>query len=188
MSDTYEFRKLTKQELINYYKWYTDIMSERLKILSDTVKSSKGYENWNPDYSSESLEVLGDWFYENAAIRKATKEENDEIYAGMSVKFKDAIELDDWDLTDKTFSLAFDIGMYFANVILKNYPQKIKLIHYIKCGKTNAYYGQPVLEGFGKTVLSPSVIAEVIARHFAEKTKTGGGLKKLYAIWTENIE
>ena len=75
-----------------------------------TVKTTKGYENWEADYSPESLKMLGKWFEENVETEKLSEEE----YKEKRATVPDYIEIQDWDITIKTRSLAVGIGIYFG--------------------------------------------------------------------------
>jgi hypothetical protein len=65
------------------------------------------------------------------------------------------------ELTHRTFSLAMDIGMYFSQVLMKNYPS---LKWEQPLGKKRfADYGQPCLVGFGPVSPNPVRIGHVFA-------------------------
>jgi len=177
---------MSKEDLIKYYTWYLDIMPERLNILVNVVKASKGYENWKPDYSPESLEKLGQWFYENVENRKRTDEEKVEIYNRAPDWFR-SVQIQDTELTNKTFSLAIDIGMYLANVFLKN-NNSLKWEHFTNGKKIDIDYGQPVLIGFGSDTFNPTHITITLAYGIARKNKTGNRLKELYETWIKFIK
>ncbi|OHD72646.1 MAG: hypothetical protein A2355_15975 [Spirochaetes bacterium RIFOXYB1_FULL_32_8] len=180
------FKEMSKEDLKKYYKWYLDIMPKRLNLLIDVVKSFKDYESWKSDYSPESLEKLGQWFYENVETRKRTGEEKDDIYSKSPDWFK-TVEIQDWELTNKTFSLSIDIGMYLANVFLKN-NYSLKWDHFTKGKKIDIDYGQPVLIGFGSDTFNPTHISITLAYGLARKNKTGNRLKELYDTWIKFIK
>jgi hypothetical protein len=74
-----------------------------------------------------------------------------------------------------------DIGMYFAEVVLKNlsgtsWAQPLK-------SKNFADYGQPVLMGFGEVPLNPVQIAVTLAYGIARKRKGANRLRELYDVW-----
>jgi hypothetical protein len=82
------------------------------------VKSSPLFENWQPDFTPRSLDALGNWFATQIETRPRTREEIAEFDA--QVPFP--IERSAVELTNRTFSLAMDIGMYLAQVFLRNHP------------------------------------------------------------------
>jgi hypothetical protein len=81
--------------------------------------------------------------------RKKTADEIEETRSKLTFP----IDIPKEELTNKSFSLAMDIGMYFGQVVLKNLPgtrwdQPLR-------NKKFADYGQPVILGFGKVPLNP---------------------------------
>jgi hypothetical protein len=113
---TLVFHEMSKKELRDYRQWFLGAIPERIKILSEAVKSTSGFENWEPDTTPESLEPLGEWFFAQVETRRRTKAEIDSVFAGSSF----GIEVPDWELSNKTFSLAIDIGMYLGQVLVRN--------------------------------------------------------------------
>ena len=181
----FDFQKMTKKELKDYYNWYLEILPERLSVLIKAVNSTKGYEDWKPDYSPESLDNLGQWFFNHVEIRKSTKKEIDDIYNNAPEWFQN-VEIQDWDLTNRTFSLAIDIGMYLSQVFLRTYPQ-LKWNHYITGRKNDIDYGQPVLIKFSCDTFNPTQISVTLAYGFGDKTQTGNRLRELFDIWVKYI-
>ena len=93
------------------------------------------------------------------------------------------IDVPNVELTNKTFSLAMDIGMYFGQVILKSLPgtrwgQPLR-------NPNSADYGQPVIMGFGRVPLNPVSIVVTLAYGFAAKKHSGDRLRALYDVWSK---
>jgi hypothetical protein len=94
-----------------------------------------------------------------------------------------SIDVPTEELTNRTFSLAMDIGMYFGQVILQNLPgtrwdQPLKNPKF-------ADYGQPVIIGFGRVPLNPVRIAVTLAYAFAAKEQSGERLHALFDVWSK---
>ena len=183
---TLEFKEMSKKQLVNYYEWYIASIPERLNILIKTIKSTPGYKKWQADYTPNSLDLLGEWFAKHVRTRKMTSAEKDEIYEQAPEWFKE-VEIGDEELTNKTFSLSIDIGMYMSQVFLKNYPS-LKWKHIIKGSKNFVDYGQPVLEGFKQDYFNPVHILIVVASSLADRTKGNNALRELYDVWQKFIE
>ena len=129
----------------------------------------------------ESLEALGEWFVSQVETRVRTNEEIEEIKSKLTVP----IDISSEQLTNRTFSLAMDIGMYFGRVILKNldgttWDQPLR-------NKKFADYGQPVVTGSGSVPLNPVRIVVMLAYGIADKTRSGGRLRELYDTWTKML-
>lgn len=175
---TLVFREMSKKELKDYNDWFHKVMPERIQILTSAIKSTPGYEKWDPDCSPESLEPLGEWFLAEVETRPRTSEEIDTLKSQSKFPFNIPGE----ELTNKTFSLAIDIGMYVSQVFLKNHPT-------LKWSQPFGYkksvdYGQPVLNSFGASPFNPVHMMVTLAYGFSRKSKTGGRLRELYNIWS----
>jgi hypothetical protein len=87
------------------------------------------------------------------------------------------------ELTNRTYSLAMDVGMYFSQVLIKNHPSlRWELPTH---NKKFADYGQPVLVGFGRVPLNPIRIAVVLAHGIAAKKQER--LRELYDYWSRLV-
>jgi hypothetical protein len=174
-----KFREMSKKELLAYREWFHSVMPERTAELVKAVKGTAGFENWNPDLTPASLAPLGDWFRREVECRKRTDVEIGEIKSRLTFP----IDIPEEELTNKSFSLAIDIGMYFGQVILKNlantrWDQPLK-------NKAFADYGQPVIMGFGTVPLNPVRIAVTLAYALAAKDQSGDRLRALFDIWSK---
>jgi hypothetical protein len=179
---TLEFRTMSRKEATSYFNWFMEQIPIRMKILHEAVQSTPGYEDWSADYVPESLERLGQWFHDHVETRKSTQEENDEIYRKAPAWFRN-VEIQDWELTNRTFSLAVDIGMYLSQVFEKNVPGlKWKMV---KKPNDDVNFQQPVLSGSGKLVLNPVRVLIVYAYSLADNTRGPEGLRELYNIWAD---
>lgn len=183
---TLKFREMSKNELEDYNRWFLSQIPERIAILEKTVQSTRGFEDWKADYRPESLDKLGEWFVCQVAKRKRTEEETKKIYAKAPDWFK-AVEINDWELTNRTFSIAIDIGMYVSQVFLKNNPG-LSWEHTTKGSKKWVDYGQPVIKGSGIKVFNPTRMIVTLARGIAMGKDNGASLRRLYEVWKKFIQ
>ena len=103
---TLQFREMRKKELKAYFSWFLNSVPERIAELEREVKTCPGMSNWCADNSPASLLPHGEWFVRQVEIRRRTAEETDVIKAALLFP----IPVPDKELTNKTFSLAVDIG------------------------------------------------------------------------------
>lgn len=176
-----KFEDLSKNELKEYFQWFRAVMPERIAELTITIKQTQGFEKWEPDQTPASLDVLGQWFMAHVETRQRTKEERQEIMDRSPY----SIEISDKELTNQTFSLAMDIGMYLSQVFLKNHPslrweQPLRNKKYID-------FGQPVLIGFGPVPFNPVQILITLAYCHADGTHGGKRLREIYDYWSKRI-
>lgn len=190
MNDSYEiiqppftlvFREMSKKELRAYYDWFLAQVPQRIDILINAVHATTGYEDWSADYSPDSLNALGKWFAGQVETRDSTPEEIEEIYRDSPAWFQQ-VEIDTRELTNRTFSLAIDIGMYMSQVFLRH-VDGLSWKHVIKGSKNYVDYGQPVITGFGSDEFNPARMLVVLAYSISSGKKAGEGLRNLYDIW-----
>ena len=175
---TLKFREMPKKELKEYNDWFHKIMPERIQMLIAAVRSTLGYEKWEPDYSPQSLGTLGEWFLKQVETRPRTQEEIEKIQG----KSEFPINISGEELTNKTFSLAMDIGMYVSQVFMNNHPS---LQWFQPFGnKKFVDYGQPVLISFGAAPFNPVRMMVTLAYGLVSTSKNGKSLRELYGIWS----
>jgi len=178
---TLKFREMSKKELKEYNEWFHQIMPERIDLLTSAVRSTPGYETWEADRGPESLALLGEWFLKQVETRPRTQDEIDKIQG----KSKFPINISDRELTNKTFSLAMDIGMYVSQIFLKNHPSLDWSQPF--GNKKFIDYGQPVLSGFGKLGFNPVHMMVTLAYGFSRGSKTADRLRELYDYWSNQV-
>ncbi len=174
---TLVFREMSKKELKAYNQWFHDILADRINVLAIAVNSTAGFDGWKPDYVPDSLDSLGEWFASYAEARQRTLEE----IADIQKRSQFPINVPDTELTNTTFSLAMDIGMYISQVFLKNVPsiewsQPFGNVKFVD-------YGQPVLIGFGAAPFNPVRMMVTLAYGLVNHGKNGKSLRDIYNIW-----
>ena len=178
---TLSLREMPEREFRRYYQWFMDVLPERITVLASAIKETSGFESWLPDYTPASLDTLGQWFSSQIETRSRTQKEIQKIEECFGFPIDVATE----ELTERTLSLAMDIGMYLSQVFLKNNPS-LKWSQPLD-DKKFVFYGQPVLTGFGKVELNPVDVMVVLARGLADQTKTGNQLRELFDVWSRLI-
>jgi hypothetical protein len=178
---TFKFRDMSKQMLKDYFQWFMQAIPDRINELSKAIHETRGFDLWKPDFSPASSEVLGEWFANQIEIRRRTRGELDEIRARSSFP----IEISDDELTDRSFSIAVDIGMYLSQVLLQNH-RSLRWDQPLS-NKKFVDFGQPVLVGFGPVPLNPVRIVVTLAYGLASKQRTAQGLRQLYEIWSKKV-
>ena len=178
---TLKFREMSRKELKDYCAWFQNILPHRLDELTNVVKQTAGFEMWNADFTPASLDRLGEWFTAEVETRLRTQEEIQEIEGQSSIP----MEISEKELTNRTFSLAMDVGMYLGKVFLKNYP----VLHWDQLfgNKRDVDYGQLVLIGFGSVSLNPVRLLVTLAYGVVSGKTSGKRLRELYDIWAKKI-
>lgn len=174
-----KFPEMSKKELKDYNRWFHDVLPIRIDELTMALNSSAGFEDWKPSYTPESLNSLGNWFASQVETRPHTRDELKRIPPHIR----------DWvsegELTDRTISLAMDVGMYLSQVFLRN-NSSLKWAQ-IFGSKRFVDYGVPVLIGFGKVPFNPVRMIITMAYGLAKRSKDGSALRGIYDIWARMI-
>jgi hypothetical protein len=180
-SQRLNYADLPKSELRDFHARFLGALDERTLLLADLVRSDDA--SWVADLTPESLDTLHSWFVPKVKTRPKTEVEicTDEL------KTRSGIPIPPITLTDVTFSLAADIGMYVARIMTSLYPHlrwKLPL-----GSKSFIDYGQPVLEGFrGKVPLNPVRIATVVAWKIAYGEARPFELRETFDVWRRDVQ
>ncbi|TPG35400.1 hypothetical protein [Flavobacterium pectinovorum] len=177
----YKFSTKTKDELKTYNAWFNDNKSKRIVFLIDLVKSTKGFESWNPNFSSESLKELGLWLVQNVEIEKISVEE----YNKKRNEVPSHIDIKEWDLTIKTRSILVDIGIYFGEVFIKEYPN-LKWEQYFSKRKKDLNHGHVIIK-LKILELNPIWLLYIIGMGIIDKSKDENCLYDLFTIWKKYL-
>lgn len=186
------FAEMTRKEAKAYFAWFLSIIPERLSILEQEVCSSNNekYQNWVGDKTSDSLYILGDWFAQSiVTMPRPDGEERirQEQLKELPAKYRELYQSPKWVLTEKTFSLITDIGIYLGETFRQNLTG-IQWELYAET-KSNAYYQWPVLTGSGKiNICNPLALVHVIALGLLDKTNKPERLHELYNIWSVYVK
>jgi hypothetical protein len=174
---TLKFREMSKQELGDYGRWFHASVQQRISLLEEAVRATPGYQTWTTTYQRDSLDTLGDWFAAEVSTRPRTKEEMAELQASSALLSSPPPV----ELTNRSFSLAIDVGMYFARTLERAYPQ-LTWKQFLD-NKRFADYGQPVLTGFGPVPLNPVRVAITLAYGIADGKRSGKRLGEMFDYW-----
>lgn len=144
------FGKASKRDLAAYASWFNDSLEPRISLLAAEVASTSGQECWRPDLTPDSFGSLGRWFEGQVSTRPRTESELAELRASLAFP----VDVAKVELTDRTFSLAIDVGMYLGQAVIARVPgarweQALK-------NRKSADYGHVVVVGSGAVPLNPS--------------------------------
>jgi hypothetical protein len=172
---------LSKEQLREYGRWFGEMIGPRIAELSTAVQSTPGYETWRPDASPQSLSRLSEWFVHQVQTRRRSKREIQDIVRDQEFP----IDVPQEELTERTFSLAIDIGMYFGEVVRRNVPGT--RWEQMLTRKNDADYGQLVVKGTGSVPLNPVRILITLAYGIASGNQGPKRLIELYDVWEKML-
>ena len=169
---------MSADELRGYRRWFLEIIPSRVIELQGAVNSDPNFRDWKPDHSRASVETLGMWLSQQIETRPRTTEEIDRIKGRAAFDF----DVSAVELTNRTFSLAMDAGMYFGET-LRNYCPRLEWDQPLK-DKKFADFGQMVLTGFGRATLNPVRIAVTFCYGIALGSQTAKRFDEIYEYWS----
>jgi hypothetical protein len=174
---TDDYRRISQAELKAHFDWFLASRLERISALKCAIEESGTHGDWKPDLSASSVGPAGTWFATQVGERMRTPEEMN----ALRQKSLPGIEISDQELTERTFSLAFDLGIYLGESLRSAYPHlEWKQLF---DDKLFVDYGQPVLVGFGRVPLNPFRIVSNYAYGLVKKEQSAERLTELYLYW-----
>lgn len=117
--DDLNLRQYSVKELKTYAKGFLAEKEDRLEGLIERVSSDLDIDRSMLDFSDQSLAILTLWFNSKIEFVKLTQEE----YDIKRASFPEYIKIDDVKYSQDTFSLIYEVGMYFGETIIHKYPQ-----------------------------------------------------------------
>jgi hypothetical protein len=175
---TLKFRDMSADELKSYRKWFLEAIPSRVIELQRAVNSDPNFRAWKPDHNRASVETLGVWLSQQVETRPRTAEEIDRIKGRAAFDFDVSTE----ELTNRTFSLAMDAGMYFGESLGRHYSH-LEWDQPLK-DKKFADFGQMVLLGFGRASLNPVRIVVTFCSGIAHSKQTAKRFDEVYGYWS----
>ncbi|MDE7431316.1 MAG: hypothetical protein K2N34_05305 [Lachnospiraceae bacterium] len=174
------FDELSKKQADNFFKWYVGQISHRIDVLKKYV--DKEGKEITFDFSPESLIPLWEWFEQKIVVEKKTEEELKNEYKRYPDWMYD--EISKTKVSMETLDIGMDIAIYFAEVIRKQYPEKIYWGYFTR-PKNQMYVNQPVLLGFRADIpLCPSQVIKVCTLKSSEESKK----TRLYDVYKKRVQ
>lgn len=179
---TLDFPRMSKSELADYREWFLDILPARIRILEEAVYTTQGFERWRADETPESLNALGEWFTSQVETRTCTSEELMQLQEQTPPQFRNILPTEIWDLTNRTYSLTMDGGMYLGQLMLRTHPTGLRWDQDLR-DKRDANYGQILIVGTGVVSMNTVGFFVGMAKSFMRKT-VKRDLRAVYDIWS----
>jgi hypothetical protein len=173
---TLNFAEMSRHDRDAYFQWFMGIMPERIGELQRAINATPGFEAWRPDCSPVALTRFAEWFSMQVETRRRTTDE-------LASFANNIVPAPDWELTNRTFSIAMDAGMYFGTTLQQEYPH-LCWEHSTK-SKRDADYGQAILTGFGRVPLNSVRIMVMLAYGIAAGKRGPERLLKLWDYWSQ---
>lgn len=173
-----DFWEMSKDELKAYFAWVMAIIPDRIHQLTAFIKDDPAFRNWESDNSESSIDILGEWMSAHVSVRERT---DDELGA-LKDKSQYSIDPPKDVLTRESYSIGFDVGLYFAQTLIAHHPN-LKWTQDFRSRK-DMDFGQPLLTPFGPLQLNPIRIAINVAHGLARKQRPATRLREVYEEWS----
>lgn len=181
--ETVPFEEMNKKQVIQYFDWFMETKSERLRYLEEYVHSDGGTVQF--DYSPESLIDLWIWYKDKIVWEEQTKAETEEELRKTPEIFRNMVLENTQKLTSQSLMIGVDIAVYFGECIIKNNSA----IHwgYVTKPKRLVDVNKPRLVGFrGNGSVFPYSLVSVCTRRSLKKWNDKD-LFEIYQKWCELI-
>jgi hypothetical protein len=173
---------MSKRELADYREWFLAILPVRMRTLEEAVLATQGFERWRANETPDSLNTLGEWLATQVETRALTAEESAQALKEMPPQFKGILPIEQWELTNRTYSLAMDCGMYLGQVMLRAHPTRLHWGQDLR-DRRSMDYGQVLVVGTGVVSMNTVGFLVGMAKNFVRKAGKRD-LRAMYEIWS----
>jgi hypothetical protein len=143
----HEFYSLARDRAEELAMRFMALTSDRVRELCTLLADQRPDLDWKPDFSERAFVTLGDAFTELVETRPRSQAE---IQADLQRQRLEQPEIlailgdsmREWEPTDRTYSIAFDAGLYFAQDLMTKEP---RLTWQVETRKS-ANWNHPVLK------------------------------------------
>lgn len=178
------YSEMTKYGASEFFEWLKQNVDYRLSQLSLLVKLSG--ENVTLDFSRDSLLNLGYSLTGILKIRKKTEEEMKTLIESVPDWLKESVKDQDEVLNEKSLSIAFDLAIYFSQVLIKA-DNRIKWKMHTRASKLDADRNQLILTGTSKVRHNPIRSMQIVCFKIAKGEYESTRLYELYKIWFDSL-
>lgn len=165
------FEEMNKKEAKQHFDWYISQIPERIEVLKELTEHKISL-----DYSKESLIPLFAWYLSQITIYKLSDKEIEAELEDLR-QYPDFVYEDEKErllanpveLKKVDYALAMDIAIYYAETIIKNYPQ-VKWTFFTK-PKSFVYLNEPILSNEDNEIFyerNPRKLLHVIIQKIKE--------------------
>ena len=177
-----DFSGWSRQDARSYFSWFVDQIPERIDELRRVVEAV------GPDCtlncSPDSLACLGHFLFAHVEIRPSTPAEIAEESDELPAQLREHVQLEKWQLTERTLSLCVDVGIYLAEVLRSSHNG----LRWSLWTRKTVDYNRPVLVGFqGGMPFDPARIAINVALGKARDKSQPERLQELFRVWSKKV-
>ena len=175
--DVFKLGKSKRKDIIKPYEdWFLENKDYRIKTLERYIRTFAGFESLQMDFSINSLSEIGKWLEISIKSEQMPEEE----YERLRRLYPPEIDIEKWDLTDLSYSILYDVGVYFGESIIHHFPN-LKWMQDISDSKLNVGVGHMVIQTKYKNCpMNPIWLVRILGYKLIEKKKDGNLLIELF--------
>jgi hypothetical protein len=102
-------------DVSKHHDWFMNIKNKRLDIFCKEVFSTHKAE-----LTENNLQVIYSYIQDNLVVRKRTDEEIEKERRNLPLYLQKVHKVPDYDIIEPTFSIIFDAGIYFGELLMKD--------------------------------------------------------------------
>ena len=182
-----------KRTANNYFNWYIDQIPQRTKYLCERVSVDLNIDISLLDFSPMSLNIIWGWYLKIAIIKKTDAQELEKFKKTQLYQLVGESSINYEKLSLNSLIIQRDIGMYLAEVFLRECPLLTwTFTHDSPSKKVKDFFNnRPQLTGFihdGSVVsFEPIHMVGVQASRLLNDTCETSDLYNLYELWSEKF-
>lgn len=175
--DVFKHGKSKRKDIIKPYEdWFFENKDHRIKTIEKYIRTFAGFESLQMDFSINSLSEIGKWLETSIKSEQMPEEE----YRRLRSAYPPEIDIEKWDLTDLSYSILYDVGVYFGESIIHQFPN-LKWMQYISASKLNVDVGHMVMQTKYKNCpMNPIWLIRILGFKLIDKKKDGNLLIELF--------
>lgn len=169
--------QISIKELKSYAKVFLEEKDDRLERLIDRVSSDLEIDKSKMDFSEESLDFLSKWYYSKIEFAQLTQEE----YEAKRASIPEYIEISSVKFSQDTFSLIYEVGIYFGETMIHKYPH----LKWEQTFRKTVNYGHMIIK-LDKLPMQPAWLMSTICWRKYRKNEEIE-LHKLFNVWEQYV-
>lgn len=171
------FKQVKNKDIIKTYEiWFFENKDYRIKTLENYIRTFAGFESLQMDFSINSLSEIEKWLETNIKTEPISEDE----FERLRSIYPPEIGIEKWDLTDVSYSILYDVGVYFGELVIHHFPN-LKWMQYISASKLNVNLGHMVIQTKYKNCpMNPIWLIRILGFKLIEKKGNGNLLIELF--------
>lgn len=177
-----EFEVMTKKEAQQHFDWFVSQIPDRLNQLKALYAWSNENDALPLNGSPESLTALWEWFIPMVEIEPKSSEEIAKELAQLPEWVHEEYLENPYEFTLATHSMVIDIGIYFGEVFIKEFPELEW--GFVSKPKSLVHVNRPIIMLKDSSFeFEPRQLIYTLTLEILKKETKKEALRELYEVW-----